>query len=980
MGRVFGASRGGASLGNLGSLRVNLELVNKKFDKNLKKVTKDVKQYPKTTNKALDKAGKAWKKHTALIGAAGLGVAGFGAVAVATFRSVVTEAATFQQSMVNTQAVVGATSDELQELTGFAREMGKQTVFSATESATAMNRLGSAGLDTQEIMDSLKGTLDLSAATQSDLASTSQTVASTLSQFGFAAEESGRIANVFAATISASQATMEKLSTSMSIVGPVAKAVGLDLEETAGILGSLFNAGLDASTAGTSLRQAMAQLLKPTDDAKEALQRLNVETLDSQGQLRSLTDIIRDLETTGLTAADALTIFGVRAGPGMLALVSQGADSIEELTAAVTDTDKAAEIAELQVGTFQGQMKLLNSAVSELKISIGDELLPVLTEYTTKLTGAINKTTDFAAGQPELGSAIKGLAEGAVRRAILADETALVLKIMGKEASVLRKATNALGITTDKAKEAAQAQAEALAEVQRGVAAVAGNVSRSGIILAKMGIQGEQANKVIQSTIGSQLQSSRIAIEAMGFQKSEIESIVKVERERLEASIIGSRKHTALLKRLEESVGDVSKAFGDLDKASSGASEGVKDAAVIMKESMDEVLAFTGKQSKEDRKRRDQDLKDAVAIPQTEAKEVIKARQKTADESMKIAKDGSVEFGKTQGVVRKEVDNTNRLMRTVTKEQIKSAEAVAEGAEEQRRAAAGMKQTASEIARIWDNTAGNIKASMSDLFATMIDPSIETDWKQLWDSLKSTAIRSLADIVASEAWRTVTQISANLFRKEGLTTKQVIDGADKIVTNSAAVTATSASVVASAAGVIAPIAAAAFVAGGVALVAGGGGQRVVSPAGELDPQFIKALRTGQSDATVDRFVQKLKDRAEAARRFIANQPQFRQQRLRQEAAAAGAGLPEPLTFTPRRPEGTDRFGRPIDDDEVSMAPAAPGQAGNVSFGDIIVNLPEGTDIRDLDSAAWERILRDNIQPAAEAIGLRFVRSDNLMAS
>jgi TP901 family phage tail tape measure protein len=357
------------------------------------------KQSVRSTETAFAASVKRIERNATRIGVA---LAAVGAGITAAFASAVRTTATFQQSMANTQSVVGATSEDLQRLTGFAREMGKQSVFSATEAANAMYFLGSAGFDTEKIMKSLRGTLLLAAATQSDLAFTSGTVAATLSAFGLAAQETDRVANVFAATIASSQATMERLSTSMSFVGPVARSVGLSLEDTTSILGSLFNAGIDASTAGTALRQSIAQLLKPSGDATAALDRLGVTVLDTSGNLRPMIDIIRDLEKAGLSTADAMSIFGIRAGPAMLALVNKGADAIENLTKKVTGTNKAAESAEIQMSTFQGQLTKLKSAFQELQIAIGTTLLPTLTEYVQKMTEIINKTSEWAAENPKL--------------------------------------------------------------------------------------------------------------------------------------------------------------------------------------------------------------------------------------------------------------------------------------------------------------------------------------------------------------------------------------------------------------------------------------------------------------------------------------------------------------------------------------------------------------------------------------------------
>ena len=328
--------------------------------------------------------------------AAATALAGMGAAVGVSLGLAVKTTADFEQSLANTQSVIGATTDELMLLTDAAREMGKVSVFSASQAADAMFFLASAGLNTEKVIESLGGTMALAAATNSDLAFTTETVVANLAAFGLQAKESDRIANVFAATISGSQATMERLSTAMSFVAPVARAVNLSIEETSAILGRLFTSGIAASTAGTALRQSIAQLLKPTDDAKEIMERLGITALDSGGNLRNLIDIIRNLETSGLTAADAMTLFGVRAGPAMLALVNQGANAIDALTNKITGTNKAAEMAALQIDTFKGQMRLLKSAAQELAIVVGTELIPTLKEYLSTLTDVVNRTATWA--------------------------------------------------------------------------------------------------------------------------------------------------------------------------------------------------------------------------------------------------------------------------------------------------------------------------------------------------------------------------------------------------------------------------------------------------------------------------------------------------------------------------------------------------------------------------------------------------------
>jgi len=345
-----------------------------------------------TTNlqSGLKAAGTGLDNFALKISSIGKGMTIVGAAITAGFAMAIKTASTFEQSMANTQSVAGATTEELQRMSDAAREMGKESVYTASQAADAMYYLGSAGLKADQIIGALSGTMSLAAATQSDLAYTSEAITATLSQYNLKAEEATRVANVFAAAISGSQATMVKLKESMTYVGPMAKSMGISLEETAGILMNLYNAGLEGAAAGTALRMAFAKLLDPTKDTADAMGRLKVNITDSAGQMRPFKDIIDDLGRAGMTAADAMQIFGIRAGPGMLALVSQGEGAIEKMTEKVTDTNKAAEMAAIQMDTFKGAVKLLTSGWQEFQIIIANHIMPTITLIVKGITWAIN--------------------------------------------------------------------------------------------------------------------------------------------------------------------------------------------------------------------------------------------------------------------------------------------------------------------------------------------------------------------------------------------------------------------------------------------------------------------------------------------------------------------------------------------------------------------------------------------------------------
>ena len=340
----------------------------------------------------------------------GKGMTIVGGAITGAFALAIKTASGFEQSMANIASVAGASAEGLRDLTEAARKQGEESVYSASQAADAQYYLASAGMKVDEIIGALAGTMSLAAATQSDLAFTSEAVAATLSQYNLKAEEAGRVSNVFAAGISGSQATMDKLAASMSYVGPIANAMGISLEETVGTLMNLYNAGLDGSAAGTALRMAFAQLLDPTKSTTETMEKLGVAIVDSEGVMRPFKDIIDDLGNAGMTAGDAMQIFGVRAGPGMLALVSQGTGAIQEMTDAVTGTQKATEMTNTQIDTFQGSMKLLKSAFEEFQITLVQDLMPALRPFIEQITEIIKKISDWIKANPELAANITEMA------------------------------------------------------------------------------------------------------------------------------------------------------------------------------------------------------------------------------------------------------------------------------------------------------------------------------------------------------------------------------------------------------------------------------------------------------------------------------------------------------------------------------------------------------------------------------------------
>jgi len=356
-------------------------------------------------------------KNAATIRRMGTAFTVVGAAIVAGFGMAVKEAAKFEKAIINAAAVTGKSGEKLKAATGQMKEMaktlGETTVFSATQAADAMYDLASKGFDPATMsLQELQPFLNLAAATQADLTTSTETLTATIRAFGLQTTEAQRVADVFAMTIGNSAATIGKLKDSMSYVAPVANATNQSLEQTAALLGRIYDLGFPASMAGTALRRVFAELMSPTEKLNTVLEDLGMQYKDIDIKANSLTEVLRKLDDAGISSAQVMDIFGKRAGPVVTALLSvddsgkKAYESIteleEKLLGASAGMGEAARVAEEQLKSLSYQWILLKSAVSAVAITIGEHLIPTLITVIQKVRGAILAVNEWMEAHPKL--------------------------------------------------------------------------------------------------------------------------------------------------------------------------------------------------------------------------------------------------------------------------------------------------------------------------------------------------------------------------------------------------------------------------------------------------------------------------------------------------------------------------------------------------------------------------------------------------
>ena len=292
----------------------------------------------------------------------------------------------FKAGLSEVQALSGATGEELMRLEERSRELGASTKFSAKQVTEGFKYMALAGWDVQQSLDGIDGVLALSAASGEDLGRVSDILTDSISAFGDEAKDAARYADVMAAASSNANTDVSGLGEAFKMVAPVAGALGFSLEDTSVALGLMANAGVKGSAAGTALRSALTNLVKPTAAMQKEMKKLGNNVQHSNGEMKPLDVLLRDLRgsfgklSEAEKASAAATIFGKEAMSGMLAVINAGEGDFNKLTKAIANSEGVAqEMADTMQNNLQGKLTNLKSALEELAIKIYDALEPALT-------------------------------------------------------------------------------------------------------------------------------------------------------------------------------------------------------------------------------------------------------------------------------------------------------------------------------------------------------------------------------------------------------------------------------------------------------------------------------------------------------------------------------------------------------------------------------------------------------------------------
>jgi TP901 family phage tail tape measure protein len=333
--------------------------------------------------------------------------------------------AQFEKQLSGIQAVSGATAGQMDLIRSKALQLGKDTVFSATEAASAMEELVKAGISVDDVLHgAADAAVALAAAGGISIPEAATIAANSMNQFGLSAAELPGVVDDIAGAANASAIDVSDMGQSLQQVGAVAHLAGLDFNDTATAIALMGNAGIRGSDAGTSLKSMLQRLQPATKKQANEMKALGLITadgsnkfFDAQGNIKSYADIAGVLSNSlkGMTQQQKLaalqTLFGSDAIRGAAIAAEAGRKGVQDLNDEMHKTT-AADVAATRMDNFSGSLEQLKGSLETAIILGGSAALPVLRDFVDWLTRGVNAAPKLA-GQlkDELGPGFHDLVD-----------------------------------------------------------------------------------------------------------------------------------------------------------------------------------------------------------------------------------------------------------------------------------------------------------------------------------------------------------------------------------------------------------------------------------------------------------------------------------------------------------------------------------------------------------------------------------------
>ena len=324
----------------------------------------------------------------------------------------VLQGAEFIDTMTTVSAITGSTREQLQMLSETAQSLGLETMFGSQNIASGMKYLAMAGNTVEQDNDMINGAAYVANATGMELGGkggAADLITNVMKTFKIVGDGASELVGdqLTKATLSAN-ISMTDLAESIKYSAADMVMLKKELPEVAAMIGTLGNAGIQGSMAGTSLGNMARYLIKafnPKTDAYSFLQRMGLsqqDFVDAQGDLIDFGDIMEKISkrVENLPSIDrgkAIgAIFGVRGQRAANAIMND-LEGYRNLLDQIQNNSAgfAKSIVDKRMNTLAGSIDKVSSAWENLKVAFTEQIGPALMPILNTISQIIEAVREF---------------------------------------------------------------------------------------------------------------------------------------------------------------------------------------------------------------------------------------------------------------------------------------------------------------------------------------------------------------------------------------------------------------------------------------------------------------------------------------------------------------------------------------------------------------------------------------------------------
>ena len=382
----------------------------------------------KKQEEAADQANNFGAKTSAAIGAVSQALAAVGIVAtlkeMAEYFSICTEASMeFESAMTGVAKTTDLSDEELLAMGEQIKALSTEIPITTTELAELGEVAGQLGIAKENLLDFSTVMAMLATATTM----TAEEGATLLAQFAnITRMDPSYYSNLASAIVALGNnyATTEQKITEMAQgIAASASLAGMSEADMVALAAAVTSLGIETQAGSTAMSSLISALMTAVETGENLDEFASIANMTAEEftrawgtnavkALQAFVVGLNDTERNGKSATVALTELGItetRMQRMVLSLANSGDflnRTLETANQAWNENTALTKEAALRYATTQSQLTMMQNAYNNLKIAVGDNFTPALSELYGVATDVLNNITEFVEKNPELVKAV----------------------------------------------------------------------------------------------------------------------------------------------------------------------------------------------------------------------------------------------------------------------------------------------------------------------------------------------------------------------------------------------------------------------------------------------------------------------------------------------------------------------------------------------------------------------------------------------